>query len=157
MRFSGGARRCDRTAIAIPPAAACRRGITALDTLLVLWLSRLGIRVIEAFVLVLIATIAGCFAFEILLARPDAHEVAYGLIPKLNASSIYIAVSIFGATVMPHNLYLHSALVQTRRIGETTAGETHRLPVQPFRFSPCAERSAFCKRGHFDHVGGGFF
>ncbi len=95
-------------------------GITALDTLLVLWLSRLGIRVIEAFVLVLIATIAGCFAFEILLARPDVHEVALGLIPRLNASSIYIAVGIFGATVMPHNLYLHSALVQTRRIGETT-------------------------------------
>jgi manganese transport protein len=93
--------------------------ITALDTLLVLWLSRLGIRVIEAFVLVLIATIAGCFAFEILLARPDVHEVAFGLIPRLNASSIYIAVGIFGATVMPHNLYLHSALVQTRRIGET--------------------------------------
>jgi manganese transport protein len=95
--------------------------ITALDTLLVLWFSRLGIRVIEAFVLVLIATIAGCFAFEILLARPDVHEVATGLIPGLNASSIYIAVAIFGATVMPHNLYLHSALVQTRRIGVTTA------------------------------------
>ncbi len=95
--------------------------ITALDTLLVLWLSRLGIRVVEAFVLVLIATIAGCFAFEILLARPDFHEVALGLLPKLNASSIYIAVAIFGATVMPHNLYLHSALVQTRRIGETPA------------------------------------
>ena len=95
--------------------------VTALDTLLVLWLSRLGIRVIEAFVLVLIATIAGCFAFEILLSRPDVHEVARGLIPKLNASSIYIAVGIFGATVMPHNLYLHSALVQTRRIGETPA------------------------------------
>jgi len=95
--------------------------LTAADTLLVLWLSRLGIRVIEAFVLVLIATIAGCFAFEILLSKPDIHEVATGLIPRLNASSIYIAVAIFGATVMPHNLYLHSALVQTRRIGETIA------------------------------------
>jgi len=95
--------------------------VTALDTLLVLWFSRLGIRVIEAFVLVLIATIAGCFAFEILLAKPAFHEVATGLIPHLNASSIYIAVAIFGATVMPHNLYLHSALVQTRRIGETIA------------------------------------
>jgi manganese transport protein len=93
--------------------------VTATDTLLVLWLSRLGIRMIEAFVLVLIATIAGCFAFEILLAKPALHEVATGLIPRLNASSIYIAVAIFGATVMPHNLYLHSALVQTRRIGET--------------------------------------
>lgn len=95
--------------------------VTAADTLLVLWFTRMGIRVIEAFVLVLIATIAGCFAFEIYLAQPDAGEVITGLIPRLNSESIYIAVAIFGATVMPHNLYLHSALVQTRQIGETLA------------------------------------
>jgi manganese transport protein len=92
---------------------------TAADTLLVLWFTRLGIRVIEAFVLALIATIAGCFAFEIFLAKPSAPEMLTGLIPHLNSSSIYVAVAILGATVMPHNLYLHSALVQTRRIGET--------------------------------------
>ena len=92
---------------------------TAADTLLVLWFTRLGIRVIEAFVLGLIATIAGCFAFEILFAKPHWPDVVSGLIPRLNSQSIYIAVAIFGATVMPHNLYLHSALVQTRRIGET--------------------------------------
>jgi manganese transport protein len=95
--------------------------VTAADTLLVLWFTRLGIRVIEAFVLVLIATIAGCFAFEIFLARPEVSEILPGLVPRLNASTISIAVAIFGATVMPHNLYLHSALVQTRRIGETPA------------------------------------
>ncbi len=95
--------------------------LTACDTLLILWLSRLGIRVIEAFVLVLIATIAGCFAFEIFFARPNAGEVLTGLLPRLNSQSLYIAVAIFGATVMPHNLYLHSALVQTRRIGKTVA------------------------------------
>ncbi|MGH9582143.1 MAG: Nramp family divalent metal transporter, partial [Bryobacteraceae bacterium] len=95
--------------------------VTAADTLLVLWFSRLGIRMIEAFILVLIATMAGCFAFEILLARPDAPQVLTGLLPRLNSQSIYIAVGIFGATVMPHNLYLHSALVQTRQIGETPA------------------------------------
>jgi len=95
--------------------------VTALDTLLVLWFARMGIRMIEAFVLALIATMAICFAFEIFLARPDIHEMAAGLIPQLNASSLYVAVGIFGATVMPHNLYLHSALVQTRRIGDTTA------------------------------------
>jgi manganese transport protein len=95
--------------------------VTAADTLLVLWFTRMGIRVIEAFVLVLIATIAGCFAFEIFLARPDLPEVFTGIIPRLNSQSLYIAVAIFGATVMPHNLYLHSALVQTRRIGETEA------------------------------------
>jgi len=93
--------------------------ITAADTLLVLWFTRLGIRVIEAFVLVLIATIGGCFAAEIFLAKPDLPMVMAGLIPKLNSQSIYIAVAIFGATVMPHNLYLHSALVQTRRIGDS--------------------------------------
>jgi len=95
--------------------------VTAADTLLILWFTRVGIRVIEAFVLVLIATIAGCFAFEIFLARPNPGEVLTGLFPHLNQSSLYIAVGIFGATVMPHNLYLHSALVQTRRIGETPA------------------------------------
>lgn len=95
--------------------------VTAADTLLVLWFSRLGIRVIEAFVLVLIATIAGCFAFEIFLAQPNAPDVLTGLLPRLHSESIYIAVGIFGATVMPHNLYLHSALVQTRQIGETPA------------------------------------
>jgi manganese transport protein len=95
--------------------------VTAADTLLVLWFTRLGIRVIEAFVLMLIAAIAGCFLFEILLAQPNLHDVANGLLPRLNSQTISIAVAIFGATVMPHNLYLHSALVQTRRIGETEA------------------------------------
>ncbi len=94
---------------------------TAADTLLVLWFTRLGIRVIEAFILALIATMAGCFAFEIFFAKPHLPDVVLGLIPHLNSQSIYIAVAIFGATVMPHNLYLHSALVQTRRIGETEA------------------------------------
>lgn len=94
--------------------------VTAADTLLILWFTRVGIRVVEAFVLVLIATIAGCFAFEIFLSRPDAGEVLTGLLPRLNSSTVYIAVAIFGATVMPHNLYLHSALVQTRRLGSTT-------------------------------------
>jgi manganese transport protein len=94
--------------------------VTAADTLLVLWFTRVGIRVIEAFVLVLIATIAGCFAFEIFLAKPNATEVVGGLLPRLNLQSLYVAVAILGATVMPHNLYLHSALVQTRQIGRTS-------------------------------------
>jgi manganese transport protein len=93
--------------------------ITAADTLLILWFTRVGIRVVEAFVLVLIATIAGCFAFEIFLSHPNAGEVLSGLLPRINSSTVYIAVAIFGATVMPHNLYLHSALVQTRRLGST--------------------------------------
>jgi manganese transport protein len=92
--------------------------ITALDTLLILWFTRYGIRVIEACVVVLIITIAACFGFEILLAKPSALEVFGGLVPRLNSQNLYIAVGILGATVMPHNLYLHSALVQTRQIGE---------------------------------------
>jgi manganese transport protein len=95
--------------------------LTAADTLLVLWFTRYGIRLIEAIVAVLIATIAGCFAFEIFLAKPDSVQVLHGLIPHLNGENLYIAVAILGATVMPHNLYLHSALVQTRRIGEKPA------------------------------------
>ncbi|MBZ5602575.1 MAG: Nramp family divalent metal transporter [Acidobacteriia bacterium] len=93
---------------------------TALDTILVLWLSRYGIRLIEAMILSLIAVITGCFIVELFFARPDAHEIFSGLVPRLSGQSLYIAVGIIGATVMPHNFYLHSALVQTRRIGRTS-------------------------------------
>src|SRR6185312_11924958 len=93
--------------------------LTAADTLLILWFTRYGIRVIEAFVIVLISTIGGCFIFEIFLAKPGVGEVLGGLKPHLTKENLYLAVSILGATVMPHNLYLHSALVQTRHIGAT--------------------------------------
>jgi len=95
--------------------------VTALDTLLVLWLSRYGIRLIEAVILSLIAIVTGCFLVELVWARPALHEMAAGLLPHLNNSSLYVAIGILGATVMPHNLYLHSALVQTRRLGRTVA------------------------------------
>ena len=91
--------------------------ITAADTLLVLWLQRFGIRLVEAIVLSLIAIIAACFCIEIFLAHPNPSEVVKGLLPRLSSESLYIVIGILGATVMPHNLYLHSALVQTRRIG----------------------------------------
>ena len=93
--------------------------ITAADTLLVLWFTTLGIRVIEAFVLSLVAVIAACFLIEIWWAVPNFSEVVGGMVPRLSDRSLYIAIGILGATVMPHNLYLHSALVQTRRIGES--------------------------------------
>src|SRR5580658_1302700 len=83
--------------------------ITAGDTILVLWLSRFGIRVIEAAILSLIAIMTGCFLVELFLAHPLLHEVVSGLAPRLDNTSLYIAVTIVGATVMPHNLYLHSA------------------------------------------------
>ncbi len=95
--------------------------LTALDTVLVLWFSRYGIRLIEAMILGLIAVMTGCFGVELWFAKPVWHEMMSGLVPRLNGQSLYIAIGILGATVMPHNLYLHSALVQTRRIGRTIA------------------------------------
>jgi manganese transport protein len=95
--------------------------ITAADTLLILVLQNYGIRKLEAFILSLIALIGVCFLIEILLAKPSASEMITGLIPRLNHDSLYVAIAILGATVMPHNLYLHSALVQTRHIGSTAA------------------------------------
>lgn len=95
--------------------------VTAADTMLLLWLNRLGMRAMEAFVLSLIAVMAGCFAVELWMAKPVWSQIAGGLVPHLDKKSLYIAISILGATVMPHNLYLHSALVQTRRIGRSEA------------------------------------
>ncbi len=95
--------------------------ITALDVLIVLALQGRGFRLIEAFVVTLILTIAACFAYEILIARPIWMEAARGFIPHAvilrNREMLYIAIGILGATVMPHNLYLHSSIVQTRAFG----------------------------------------
>jgi manganese transport protein len=95
--------------------------ITALDVLIVLALQGRGFRLIEAFVVTLIATIAACFAYEIFFAQPLWREAAQGLIPRMeifrNREMLYIAIGILGATVMPHNLYLHSSIVQTRAFG----------------------------------------
>ncbi|SDL52640.1 manganese transport protein [Catalinimonas alkaloidigena] len=94
--------------------------ITVLDTFLFLFLQRLGIRKMEAFILALIGVIGLSFLIEVVLARPEPAEVAKGFIPSLpNEQALYIAIGIIGATVMPHNLYLHSALVQTRKIRRT--------------------------------------
>ncbi len=97
--------------------------LTVLDTFLLLYLQRLGMRKMEAFIITLVAIVAICFLIEILLAKPDIKEVAGGFIPTLPGSeALYIAIGIIGATVMPHNLYLHSALVQTRKINRTDTG-----------------------------------
>ncbi|HRH59870.1 MAG TPA: Nramp family divalent metal transporter [Chitinophagaceae bacterium] len=91
--------------------------ITVLDTLLLLWLQQLGIRRLEAFIIGLVLVIGVSFLIEMFFAKPDLGEVMKGFIPtSLDNGALYIAVGIIGATVMPHNLYLHSALVQTRRI-----------------------------------------
>jgi manganese transport protein len=94
--------------------------LTALDVLLILLLQHKGFRYLEAFVIALVASIGVCFGVELLMARPDVAAVVQGLVPRAeivsNPAMLYIAIGILGATVMPHNLYLHSSIVQTRKV-----------------------------------------
>ncbi|MBB3179136.1 Nramp family divalent metal transporter [Variovorax sp. Sphag1AA] len=100
-------------------------GITAFDTLLVLGLQGAGFRRVEAIVLGLVVTIAGCFMVELAMSPPNWFGVAMGFGPSLERlqqpGALYLAIGIVGATVMPHNLYLHSSIIQTRVIAETDA------------------------------------
>jgi len=101
--------------------------ITALDVLVVLFLQNKGFRYIEALVITLIAVIGGCFAWELVASRPDVVGIAKGFLPSpkivTDLGMLYIAIGILGATVMPHNLYLHSSIVQTRRYETNSAGK----------------------------------
>ena len=105
--------------------------ITALDVLVVLFLQHRGFRYVEALVVALIIGIALCFAVEIWLSSPDPVAVATGFIPRTeivtNPAMLYIALGILGATVMPHNLYLHSSIVQTRKYVDTQASKTEAI------------------------------
>jgi manganese transport protein len=100
--------------------------LTALDVLAILYLQHRGFRILEAIVVVLIGTIGTCYLLEIILVRPDYAAIARGFVPTpelfTNREMLYIAIGILGATVMPHNLYLHSSVVQTRAIERTRAG-----------------------------------
>jgi manganese transport protein len=99
--------------------------LTTLQVLLVLWFQQRGFRRLEAFIVALMLVIAACFATELVLARPDLGALGASLVPSreilTDRDMLYLAIGILGATVMPHNLYLHSAIVQTRRIGRTPA------------------------------------
>jgi manganese transport protein len=105
--------------------------ITALDVLIVLFLQHRGFRYVEALVIGLIVAIAGCFAVELWLSRPDYGEVVRGFVPRSeivrNGDMLYLAVAILGATVMPHNLYLHSSIVQTRKYLDTHDGRAEAI------------------------------
>jgi manganese transport protein len=94
--------------------------LTALDVLLILLLQHKGFRYLEAFVIALVVTIGLCFAVELVMARPAMAAIFQGLVPRAeivsNPAMLYIAIGILGATVMPHNLYLHSSIVQTRKV-----------------------------------------
>ena len=111
-------------------------GITAFDTLLVLGLQGAGFRRVEAIVLGLVATIAGCFVVEIAMSQPNWFNVAMGLVPSLERlqqpGALYLAIGIVGATVMPHNLYLHSSIVQTRRVSNSEAGKREAVRFATF-------------------------
>ncbi len=102
--------------------------ITAADVLVVLMLlQQRGFRLLEAVVITLIATIGACFLFEMVISKPELGAVALGFLPAksilMDHAQLYIAIGILGATVMPHNLYLHSSIVQTRRYEETSGGK----------------------------------
>jgi len=110
--------------------------ITALDVFIVLMLQRLGFRKVEAFVLALLAVIFVCFIFQMLLAKPEWAGVAAGFVPTTDLlhkpGMLYLSLGIIGATVMPHNLYLHSGIVQTRTLGETPAEKRTALAYVTF-------------------------
>ena len=110
--------------------------ITALDVFIVLMLQRLGFRKVEAFVLALLAVIFACFIFQMIWARPNWGGVALGFVPTTDLlhkpGMLYLSLGIIGATVMPHNLYLHSGIVQTRTLGETPAEKRTALAYVTF-------------------------
>ena len=102
--------------------------LTAFDALLVLWLQQRGFRYFEALIATLLLTVCACLGFDLFLAQPAWREVASGFIPHrdvfANRDMLYVAIGIIGATVMPHNLYLHSATVQTRKFRLDTRGRS---------------------------------
>ena len=105
--------------------------VTALDVLAVMYLQNKGFRYIEALVVTLILTIGGCFLAEIIFSQPNVAEVLGGFVPRFeiikNTDMLYVAIGILGATVMPHNLYLHSSIVQTRKYEQNAAGKTEAI------------------------------
>jgi manganese transport protein len=111
--------------LGIPLAWGCI--ITASDVLLVLYLQTKGFRYIEAIVITLIATIGSCFAAELIFSKPSPTGILLGFIPSAgivaNQGMLYVSIGILGATVMPHNLYLHSSIVQTRKFEQTSEGK----------------------------------
>lgn len=101
--------------------------LTAADVMLILFLQQRGFRQLEAFIVALLIVIAGCFAVELFLSKPDLAAIGLGLVPSAsvvtNPAMLYIAIGIIGATVMPHNLYLHSSIVQTRSFERSERGK----------------------------------
>lgn len=103
----------------------------------------------EAFIITLVAIIGVAFVIEIYLAKPDIGEMAAGFIPSIpNSAALYIAIGIIGATVMPHNLYLHSALVQTRRFGKDEKSLRNAIKFNFIDSAVALNLAFFCQRSH---------
>jgi manganese transport protein len=107
--------------------------LTALDVFLILWMQKLGFRWIEAFIVVMLGVIAVCFGIQIALADPEWGQVILGFAPTVeivkNPAMLYLALGIIGATVMPHNLYLHSGIVQTRKFGSSVPAKREAIKL----------------------------
>jgi len=97
--------------------------LTGFDTMLFFLIQNFGIRKMEFFIVMLVSVMGICFGIEVFLSKPIITEIANGFIPRLTSGNLYIAIGILGATIMPHNLYLHSALVQTRMVEQTEEGK----------------------------------
>ncbi len=110
--------------------------LTALDVLIVLYLQHRGFRYVEVLVVALIVAIAGCFTINLWFAQPVMREVAWGFVPSTiivrDPAMLYIAIGILGATVMPHNLYLHSSIVQTRNYGDSPESKREAIRFATF-------------------------
>ena len=117
--------------------------LTALDVIVILLLQNKGFRYMEALVITLIGTIGACFLIEVIWAQPVVSEVLKGFVPTgqiiTNPAQLYIAIGILGATVMPHNLYLHSSIVQTRKFEQTPLGKREAI-----RFATWDSTIALC-------------
>ena len=136
--------------------------ITGLDVLLLLGLQRFGMRTIEAVVLLLVATISVCYFIEIFVlpqTQPSFSEMGLALVsPSLGQKGMLVlAIAIIGATVMPHNLYLHSALVQTPPVGEGRSVHSPRHPLQHHRLDGCPDHCLLRQCGHHGAGGDGLF
>ena len=106
--------------------------ITAFDVLIILWLQRYGFRPLEYIIILFVTTIGLCYVVELFYSQPNFSEIGYHIfVPQINSSSIYVAIGILGATVMPHNLYLHSNIIQTR----VNLGDTIKTKIRTYKFA----------------------
>lgn len=138
--------------------------LTVLDVLLILMLQNCGFRYLEAFIISLLIVVGACFAYELVLVKPEWAAVVHGFVPSsqivMNPQMLYIAIGILGATIMPHNIYLHSSIVQTRNYANTTAGKREAVKYSTIdstvalTFALCINASILILAAAAFHTGG---